>query len=488
MSVSYEGATGAPASGLWTSSAAGPNSAMAASGETLRRRSRAGFNNDCLLRSAISKGVSAEVGKGVTINSLAADDTVRLKLNQLWKEHSHQLDPWGAHSFGSILSQCVRARKTAGEIFIRRLPVRLGMGLKVPLQVEMLEADFCPYHLSRRLLNGNRIKQGIEFAGRKVVAYWFHKSHPNDGTFADLESMQLVRVPARDVIHHKFTSRAGQIRGEPDTAAALLKANDLHEYSGAELVRKKTRAGFTGFLYRDSWGEEDFEFDPITGKSMYGDEGGEGESQAPQQSEVVQAGTVLRGTAGEKLQLFDGDAGGNFTEFAKHQALELSAALGIPYPLLTSDWSNLSDRTIRAIMNEYRRSVVADQTNLLNFQVIWPMWQWFVNAAILCGEIQAKGFVDNAFSFYNLDIVADAPRHLHPVQDVQASQLAISNLFSNPEKEAAERGADLGENMRATARSIRLWRETCIAEGVDPDKVGIFGAQNGNDYEDKTDE
>lgn len=475
----YEGATAAPRGSGWDAPSQGPNRALAASGPVLRNRSRAAYRNSCLLRSAINKNTTSEVGKGVAISSTCADDDIREALNALWKECSHQLDPWGVNSFGGILQQAVKARRTAGEVFIKRVPVRLGMGLKVPLQVEVLEAEFCPMSLTKRLPNGNRIVQGVELKGRRRVAYWFYKSHPSDSMGEITDHGQLIRVPARDVIHHFEQTRPGQMRGEPSGSAALLKDKTFAEYSDAELYRKQTRAGFTGFMYREAFGEDDegVQFDPATGKPLFAD------SEAAQQTEVVAAGTILRGVPGEKLELFEGDQGGGYAEFAKWQTQQIAAALDLPYSLLSGDWGGLSDRTIRAIMNEYRRGIQADQTNLLGFQLCLKIWQFFVDTAIAVGLIPATGFAEDPWKFYALDLRYAAWLPHHPEQDIRSGQMAISNLFSNPEAEAAERGADIGENMKATARTIRKWRETLSAEGIDPDTIGIY-----NDKKESTEE
>ncbi|MGL5285669.1 MAG: phage portal protein [Aeromonas sp.] len=473
----YEGATASPRGHHWNASGAGPNVALAASGATLRNRSRHGYRNSCLLRSAINKGVTSEVGKGITILSTAVDEEVRATLNRLWKEHQNFLDPWGAMTWGGLLAQASRARKTAGEVFIRRVRTPIRDGHTVPLQLEVLEAEFCPMTYTRRIDQRRRIVQGVEFIGRRKVAYWFHKSHPSDLESSTFGVSDLVRVPARDVIHHYNPTRPGQIRGEPDTAAALLKDREFADYSDAELNRKKTRSAFTGFLYREGFTEDDYEFDPQTGRALYDD------SEAPQQSEEVAAGTILRGVAGEKLQLFEGDnTGSGFKDFVKWQAQQLAAALDIPYQLLTGDWDGLSDRTIRAIMNEYRRGVTADQRNLLGFQVCLKVWAWFVETCISVGFVSAPGYASDPWRYFALDIRPDAWRHLHPEQDIRSRSMAIKNLFSNPEAEAAECGGDLEENMRATARTIKRWREICDAEGLDPDAMGIFGAAE-NDKE-----
>lgn len=470
----YEGATGSPRGDTMPAPDLGPNTALYSAGRTLRNRSRHAYRNSAFLRSAIDKGTKAEVGKGVTLSSTHLDEAIQNRLNELWKVHQHQLDACGGLSFGAILDVAVRARKTSGEVFIRRIPVPAGMGLTVPFQVEILEADFCPIGFSKRLSNGRRIVQGVELMGRRKVAYWFHKRHPSEYEVDSTISLSdLVRVPASDIIHHYKVHRPGQLRGEPDTGAALLKDKEFSDYSDAELNRKKTRSAFTGFLYRDSFGDDDMEFDPQTGRPLYDD------AEAPQQSETVQAGTILRGMAGEKLELFDGDdTGQGFKDFVKWQAQQLAAALDIPYPLLTGDWEGLSDRTIRAILNEHRRGVSADQANLLGFQVCLRVWQWMVNCCILNGLVDGTGFADNQWAFYAMDIRFDAWRHLHPEQDIRSRTMATAAMLSNPEKEAADCGTDLTENMRATARAMRKWETICREEGVDPGKVNAFNLVN----------
>lgn len=482
MSQPYEGATRSPRGDSLPAPSLGPNRALAISGKTLRNRSRHGYRNSAFLRSAIDKGVKSEVGKGVTITSTHLDEGIQKRLNELWKIHQHQLDVWGDMSFGAILDLAVRARKTSGEVFVRRIPVPLAEGLTIPFQLEILEADFCPIDFNKRLSNGRRIVQGIELVGRKKVAFWFHRRHPSEYDPTQPVSLNdLVRVPVRDVIHHYKAHRPGQLRGEPDTAAALLKDQEFASYSDAELLRKKNRSAFTGFLYRDSFGDEDIEFDPQTGKALYDD------SDAPQETEQVAAGTILRGMAGEKLELFNGDdTGQGFKDFVKWQAQQIAAALDIPYPLLTGDWEGLSDRTIRAILNEHRRGVSSDQANLLGFQLCFKVWMWMVNSCVLNGLIDATGFADNPWAFYGaMDIRFDAWRHLHPEQDIRSRTMATAAMLSNPEKEAAECGTDLEENMRATARSMKKWESICQEEGIDPKTVNAFNLVNNDQQQEE---
>ena len=304
------------------------------------------------------------------------------------------------------------------------------------------------------------------------MAYWFYKAHPDDG----IESVGLhdcVRVPARDVIHHYKPTRPGQVRAEPETAAALLKDRTFHEYNDNELVRKRSRAGFTGVLYRESFGEDDWEFDPQTGKPKYAD------SEGAESSETIQAGTWLRMLPGEKAQPFEGDnAGQGYADFVRWESLLYSAGMDIPYPLLTGDWAGLNDRLVRAFLNEYRRSISFDQENLSGFQVAFGIWRWVIETLITTGLLSASGFASDPWKYFAVDVRPDAWKHLHPEQDINARNKAVSSHISNGEREAAEYGTDIEKNMQVNARLLKKWQETCKKEGIEPPVKlgGLFSA------------
>lgn len=472
-SGSYEGATRAPRSVGWSAPSFGPNRALENAIGPLRNRSRAGYRNSPLLRSAINKNTTNEVGRGFSLLSTCLDDKFKLAANALWKLSKTQLDPEGVKSFGALIDLCVRSRRLSGEVFIRRLRRRLSAGLAVPIQVDVMESDLCPVSLNKKLKNGNRIVQGVEFCGKVRVAYWFYKHHPQDG-IEIVSLFDLERVPACDVIHHFKQIRPGQVRGEPDAVAALLKDKTFHDYDDAELVRKKERSHYTGFLYRESFDEDDYEFDPLTGKPLFD------ESEPVDEVTRVRAGTMLRGVPGEKMDLFDGDnTGGGYADFMRWQSLQLAAGQDIPYPLLTGDWSGLNDRLVRAALNEYRRGVRFDQDNLSGFQVIYKIWQWWLSDAVLVGALDAPGYAKNPFYYLALDIRPDAFKWMHPEQDVRARKLAISNNISNIESETSEYGGDLEDNMRRNAKALARWKVICEEEGIEEpvNLDGLFNAK-----------
>ena len=101
------------------------------------------------------------------------------------------------------------------------VPRKRSDNLCVPLQVQLLEAEFVPWDYNDDLKNGHKIRAGIEFNGiGQRVAYWMHKEHPSD--YATLDIAGLRRVPGDQVLHIYEPLRPGQLRGaaSADSSAA----------------------------------------------------------------------------------------------------------------------------------------------------------------------------------------------------------------------------------------------------------------------------
>ncbi len=87
----------------------------------------------------------------------------------------------------------------AGEVLVRRRLRRSSDGLAVPLQLQVLEADFLDATKSGGL-GKRRLVQGIEFdaIGRRR-AYWLHAEHPGDAYGALQNGLQSRPAPAAEI-------------------------------------------------------------------------------------------------------------------------------------------------------------------------------------------------------------------------------------------------------------------------------------------------
>src|SRR5690606_15292551 len=121
----------------------------------------------------------------------------------------------------------IEAVAEAGECLVRRRYRYTSDGLPVPLQLQVLEADFLD-EMKSGTSGGNQIIQGIEFdaLGRRA-AYWLHQEHP--GASTGMRSLESKRIPAEDVIHVFLPKRAGQARGYSWLAPIMQRLRNFDE-------------------------------------------------------------------------------------------------------------------------------------------------------------------------------------------------------------------------------------------------------------------
>ncbi len=417
----------------------GPNTASLSELDLLRRRSRAALRNNPWIKRGVNADVANEIGTGIVPRSKAPDEEFRKEIRELHSDWQHQADADGVLSVYGIQQICSLARKSAGEVFIRIRKRKMSDGLIVPIQFQVLEADYCPTTYNKTLRNGNKVIAGVEFnlIGKRV-AYWMHPKHPSDMLSLVNEP---IRIPADQIIHHYIPTRPGQIRGEPITIQSLIKSFNFDQYDDAELERKKTRANYTGVITKNFPTDEDhWKYDPVTGDPV--------EAEAGEEDSYINAqpGTMASLLPGEDVTLFPGDeSGSGYVEFARQQLLGIAAGLGVPYELLTGDYSGINDRIWRAIMNQYRREITQTQDLFVIQQVCMGMWHAFVDMAVLSGAITAKNYGTKRHQYLRADYRAPAWAYINPLQDVNALVKTMDAKLDSRENIMAGRDRDIEE-------------------------------------------
>jgi lambda family phage portal protein len=405
----------------------------------LRNRSHDLFRNNAWIKRGIHSHRANEVGTGFTPRSLAPDDNFRKEAKKLWDRWVRVADANQTLNFHGLVGLCVQARKVGGEQFIRRRLRSLSDDLPVPMQLELLSAEYCPIEENRNLENGRKIRLGIELdrIGRRR-AYWFYTSHPSDPF--DLGTIrELVAVPADSVIHHFQPLIGGQLRGLPDTIQSLIKSKDFDEYDDAELERKKKRAAHTGVLRRQAFDQDDWQYDPFTGKPLKTDDNGTPLT-------TLEPGTFLQLLPGEDITLFDGDVTGQgYKDFVRQQLLGISAGLDMPYEILSGDYAGVNDRILRFIVNEWRRKLTQDQWHLDIPQICERVWEWFIDLAVLIGALEAKDYATRRVEYLEVEWRPDGWEYIHPEQDINAKLKAIAGGLDSRQKVLAERGESAEE-------------------------------------------
>src|SRR6516225_327067 len=479
----YEsGATGRRLS-RWMPAAHGPNAAVLNNLETIRNRARDQVRNNPWISRGIKSWEANEIGCGITIKSAAPDEEFRKRADELWNRQIKYMDADGVYDFNGMLRLIVRTRREAGEIFIRRRPRLLSDGLPAPIQYQLLEPEFCPvtYNLS---FNGDRVYAGIGFnaIGRRT-AYWMYRSHPGDAIYSSSGSLQqLSAIPAEMIIHHYDPLRAGQIRGIPAVVQAMIKAKDFDEYDDAELVRKKNRAAYTGAITRPKY-EGDDEISALTGLPKELDADG-----VP--VDEIQAGSFFTMLPGEEIKLFDGDtSGAGYADFVRQQLLGIGAGQDVPYEFISWDFSKLNDRTLRVVLAEYHRIIEQDRWLLTIPQVCMPIWQDFIDYAVMSGALKAPtDFLANRETYSAVSCHPEGWPYLHELQDANAAVVRLKAGLTSRKRELADQGIDVRdvdeERKEDAARSKQMGLSEDYGSGpaaggaLDPNADSQNGSNN----------
>jgi lambda family phage portal protein len=264
------------------------NSLVASGGPRLLARARELVVTNGYAGNACEAFAANLVGDGIKPSSLIEDAAVRDRVQRLWLAWTNEADADGLTDFYGLQSMVAREMFVAGECFVRLRPRRAEDGLLVPLQLQLLQSEMLPFEKMEDLGGGRRIRCGIEFdaIGRRL-AYHFRRRHPGDSTDRGSPIPETVRVPASEVLHIYRPIDAGQIRGLPHVAPAMVRLFLLDQYDDAELDRKKTAAMFAA----SSWTAPE---EALLGETQVADDGTATASLEPGTLQVLLPGEDVK--------------------------------------------------------------------------------------------------------------------------------------------------------------------------------------------------
>lgn len=419
----------------WNPPTTGPNKAVQGL-QNIRNRARDASRNDWSGESAIQKWTTNLVGIGITPRfKRITDKTRKQAITDLWNEFVTKSDADGVLNYYGQQTLAVRSWLESGEVFVRRRYRRTNAGLPVPLQVQLIESDFVPMLDTATwagLAKGNIIRSGIELdKNGQRVAYWVHKFHPGDGT-SQIGSQDLVRVPAEDMRHVFEPKRPGQLRGVPVMASVLARLRNINDYDDAVLERQKLSNLFVAFITRTMPGADaDIDIDPLTNMPI---EWSGGEPLAG-----MQPGLTQELDPGQDVKFANPpEPGTTYSDYMRTSHLGTAAAAGVPYEIFSGDIANVSDRTLRVIIQEFRRFAEQRQWQIIIPMFCQPVVEWFADAAALIGGLSASEVKD----VKHAEHAPHGWQYIHPVQDPQGKALEVTSGFRSRSSVIAERGED----------------------------------------------
>jgi lambda family phage portal protein len=433
----YDGAGNGRRLRGWNPPRSGPNVATMGL-QKLQDRSRDASRNDWGSSAADRRWGSALIGVGIMPRpkrGLAKEK--RARQVEEWIEWCKQADADCVLDFYGLELLSTLEWMVSGEAFIRFRYRDDSFGMKIPLQLQILESDYCPVELDSdywpQAMVGNRVRQGIEFDKRgRRVAYYFYKEHPTDGVTASVNMSDLVRIPASDVCHLYEPLRAGQIRGVPDAAPVLTYMREMLDYRGSVLERQKLANLLVGFIKQTTGTAMSPTHDPLTGMPLNMNTDGTA-------SIAMEPGALnVLGPNEDMTWSNPPEAGTTYSEYVRTENMALAAGRNLPNEIFSGDLVNISDRTLRIIINEWRRFCEQRQWLILIPQFCQKVRDAWVAVGVAYDVIP----LEDAKDWQNCEWATDAWPDIHPFQDIQGRQMEVDAGFRSRQSVIAERGED----------------------------------------------
>lgn len=452
---SYEAAgTGRRAAG-WDAPDGALNAIALPALPALRKRSRAAVRNDPYAFSAISKRVSNIIGTGITPRATIQDAGIRSTLRQLWEDWTDESDADGVADFYGQQAMIARMVEESGECFVRLRYRRPEDGYAVPLQLQLLAAEYVPIDKNFKTRAGNIVRAGIEFnAIGQRVAYWMYAIHPGDPSANSYTYNTLHRIPAGEVLHIFEPTEAGQLRGLPRLSPVLLRLKSLDGYDDAVLFRQEVANLFAGFITKKASPDSQPGIDPLTGQPIVADRDG-----APLVG--LEPGSMQELGEGEEVQFSDPpDAGNTYVDFMRQQLQAAAVGVDLPYELLTGDMGDISDRVLRVLLNDFRRRIEQLQFAVYVFQLCRPVRAAWLDTAVLSGSIALPDYTARRRDYLRTRWVPQGHPYIHPVQDVEGKLKEINGGLNSRSEHVLRTGYDAEqideENAQDNERAQKL--------------------------------
>lgn len=430
----------------WNPPNSGPNNAIVQH-DTIRSRSRDATRNDWSAESSIQKWTTSLVGIGITPRFRRIKDKARRQeISDLWARFVSAADADCILNLYGMQTLGVRAWLESGEVFLRRRPRVFDPSLPVPMQLQLLESDMVPMwdtDSANGLVAGNVIRSGIELDKRGTrIAYWVFKKHPGDKFFTGglFDPSELVRVAASQMRHIFEPKRPGQLRGVSTLAPILARLRSINDFEDATLERQKIANLFVAFITKSLP-----TLDPnlVGTGALSGLDLGVDDPGTPAQPLVPMGPGIMQELEDGQQVTFANppEAGTKYSEYMRTTHMASAAAAGLPYELYSGDIMRISDRTLRVLINEFRRFAEQRQWQIIIPQFCQPVVEWFADAAAYAQVIKPE----------EIDLVKrveHAPhgwQYLHPVQDVQGKALEVASGFRSRSSVVGERGDDIDQ-------------------------------------------
>lgn len=471
----YDGASHGRRTQNWFAQSTSADQEIARANRTLRDRSRDLVRNNPTAAAIVSIWANYVVGNGIMPRAKTGNPELDKVVDELFDKWSQKCLPDGITDFYGAQAMMMRGVVESGEMFIRRRPRRSSDGLPVPLQIQVMEAEYCDYSKSTAAAKKNNvIINGIEFdaVGRRR-GYWMFPNHPNASVVNTTMQLTSSFVSAVDIAHI-FEPQRTQTRGVPWLAPVMIPLKDIDEYNNAEIIRKKIESCVVGVVIPGDSEIPSVGYDEEDGSGKITDANGN-------PIERFEPGMIAYAHGGREIKFNNPSISAGTEMYLRTQMRRVASGSRIPYSLMAGDFSQDNFASGRMGIMQFRRLVEAIQWQMMIVQALHPVWGWFVEAAKMAGKIPEDADVGVEWQPPEFESIS-------PVDDAKADLIDVRM----GKRTLAEVIAKTGRNPATVIEEIAGINKQLDDNGIvldsDPRRVAINGQMQWTDNSDAAQE
>ena len=369
----YEAASVGRRTQGWRRAATDANAAIGPGLALLRQSARDLIRNNPHAESAINTICDHTIGWGIVGKHQDA------KIQEAWRawSESTDCDADGQNDFAGLQELVLQSVISDGEVLVRRRIRRPEDDFRVPLQLQVLEADYLDTSKDNSVLGpgGTIVRQtiqGVEFdaIGRRT-AYWLFDEHPGSNHARGVRSS---RIPAESIQHIFLKRRAGQVRAASWFAPVLLRFKDFDDYEDAVLMKAKI-AACLAVLTTDLDG---------TAPAL----GTEDDTVEPG-LDNLEPGMIMNVPPGRSIEVVQPPQNRDYKDHSEITLRSIATGLNVTYEDLTGDYTDLPFSAARMSRLRHWSRVEKWRWRLMIPQFCMPTWEWFSLIATVNGVIRA---------------------------------------------------------------------------------------------------
>lgn len=394
----------------------GVNNEVAGALVTLRDRSRHMVRNNGWARRAIEAITKHTIGEGIQPAPDADLETIQ-RIKRIWAAWAGKTacDWYGKTTFYGLQELAMRSIAEGGDVLIVRHWVMPDQDNPLPIKLQIIEGDQLD-HTRNGYNEYGYCRLGVQFDNDgRLIGYWIYEYHPGD-SYIFATAIQSKYFPKEDVLHAFEVLRPGQVRGLPFGVSAFMKQSDFSDYEDAQLVKQKVAACFAAFVL----GSDDM------GPVNDNEDGQKG-------IERLQPGIIEHLGSSETVEFANPPSVTDYDAYAARILQGVAAAYGITYEMLTMDYSKVNFTSGRMAKIDVTANFKSWQYNMIVPQICAPVWDWFIKACIIKGELT---------EYIPADWTAPRIQQLDPVRETDAQVKRIQSGLATISETLREMGRE----------------------------------------------